>query len=79
MLFRTGALQIHVIVDKMTIEELKEQLVILNDEKICLNNGVDKMKCKILSTLNVDADEKNNSLTKFVHWTRNGFEVLSGF
>ena len=70
---------IHAIVDNMTIEELKEQLVILNDEKTCLYTGMDEMKRKILSTLHVDAHEKNDSLRKFVHWNRNGFEVLSGF
>jgi pantoate kinase len=70
---------IKAIVDNMTKEELNEQLVILNVDTEHIYEDLNEMKRKVLSTLNVDMNEKNPLVRKFVHWSRNGFEVLGGF
>jgi len=70
---------IKAIVDNMTKEELNEQLVILNVDTEPLQEDLNEMKRKLLSTLIVDMNDTNPLVRKFVHWSKNGFEVLAGF
>jgi len=70
---------INVIVDAMTVEELKEQLSILKGDMVTNTDEMVDLKREILDALLVEKKEKNAAVEKYVHWSKTTFQVLNDF
>jgi hypothetical protein len=70
---------IKVIVDAMTMEDLKEQLSILKSDMVNNTDDMVGLKRAILDALLVENHGKNEEVEKYVHWSKASFQVLEGF